>query len=123
MDEACFAPVRHPHVPDVYIGAAENVAVTTTADDTDLTRALQAAANRLTLVDGDGVEHPDVDTMLREAIDLHTPSWAGVVTIEDRPTLSVDSDGVIPEPMGATMRAILRDELTRHLPDATARPL
>ncbi|MBM6403301.1 hypothetical protein JQN72_03450 [Phycicoccus sp. CSK15P-2] len=124
VDDTVFAPIPHPDYPEIHLSAHETVRVTTTAPDEHLAHALATAAARLCLVDSEGTEHPDLDTMNNEASHLHTPSWAQVLTDTDgHPFLYVDCQSAIPEPMGATMRRILTDELARTIPDGHAHPL
>ncbi len=90
--------------------------------------ALKRAGARFMLVDESGTEYPtegDVEKaeQLHATGDFYTPNYVAEPKVrDDGIELYVDCKGVIPPPMGATFRRILREELERAgIRDATVR--
>ena len=111
-------------------GSAPNeVVLLSGAFDTDQAiTALERAGARFMLVDDKGTEYPtqaDVEKAEQRHVagDFYTPNYvADPKVVDDGIELYVDCKGVIPPPMGATFRRILREELQRAgITNATVR--
>lgn len=95
-------------------------------EDVDgLFKAVDGARLRFQCVDETGAEHPDIDAA--EAAyqsGLYTPNYcAQPAPHEDGVLGYVDCKGEIPDPMGETFRAILREELEAVVTDARVRSI
>lgn len=88
----------------------ETFVVTEVSDSAPILAALQKAAERFMSIDHAGVEHETDESLLDggedSASDVSDPEVTG-----DGVQMYVDSKGYIPDPMAATMRAVLTEEL------------
>ncbi|HEX7131223.1 MAG TPA: hypothetical protein VF228_01535 [Iamia sp.] len=91
----------------------------------DALSALGKAAARFMLVDEEGTEHPDDEDVMTDLYDrgIYTPNYVATPRLEaDGIHCYVDCKGSIEEPMAATFRRILREELsTAGITDAAVR--
>lgn len=119
---------------DVFVsredGSAPNeVALLSGTFDVDVAvTALERAGARIMLVDDRGTEYAteaDVEAAEQRYVsgDFYTPNYvADPMVLDNGIQLYVDCKGVIPPPMGATFRRILREELRRAgITNATVR--
>ncbi|MGH9278997.1 MAG: hypothetical protein ACRD12_12940 [Acidimicrobiales bacterium] len=108
---------------------ANEVAVLSGVFDVDVAvTALERAGARFSLVDNRGTEYAteaDVEAAEQRYVsgDFYTPNYVAAPKVLDTGIeLYVDCKGVIPPPMAATFRRILREELQRAgITDATVR--
>ena len=91
----------------------ETFVVTGVHDDGAVTAALERASERFMSVDTEGVEHLTEESM-DEAVGAGTdsPSYVSDPKVTDRGIeVYIDNKGVIPDPMAATLRKVLTEEL------------
>ncbi len=91
----------------------ERFVVTGVQDAAPVTAALVRASERFMMVDSNGVEHP-TDESLSDAVSAgaDSPSYVSDPNVTERGIdVYIDCKGVIDDPMSATLRRILTEEL------------
>ncbi len=96
----------------------ETFAVTGDFDPAVVVAALDAAADRLMLVDEAGVPHPDLDAMQAAGAISAASYVADAEATDDRVVVYIDCQGAIEDAVGAAFRRILTEVLGEVVDEA-----